>query len=118
MNEDFIQKALGGILSDLSFRANYGVLGSQDNLGSYAALNLQQKFDPATGTVTGPGAATRFIQQGNPDLKWEQAATTGFGIDLISKNKRLSATIDYYYTKRSYAGWIRSLCFLVDQPEW
>ena len=101
MNEDFIQKALGGILSDLSFRANYGVLGSQDNLGSYAALNLQQKFDPVTGTVTGPGATTRFIQQGNPDLKWEQAATTGFGIDLTSKNKRLSATIDYYYTKRT-----------------
>jgi iron complex outermembrane receptor protein len=101
MNEDFIQKALGGILSDLSFRANYGVLGSQDNLGSYDALNLQQKFDPVAGRVDGPAPITRFVRVGNPDLKWEQAATTGFGIDLTSKNKRLSATIDYYYTKRT-----------------
>ena len=101
MQEESVQKLLGGFLSDLSVRANYGVLGSQDNLGSYAALNLQQKFDPVTGTVDGPNAITRFVQQGNPDLRWEQVATTGFGVDLVSKNRRLAMTIDYYNTKRS-----------------
>lgn len=101
MNEGFIQKALGGILSDLSFRANYGVLGSQDNLGSYASLRLRETFDPIRGTVDGPGAISNILQEANENLKWEQAATTGFGIDLTSKNKRLSATIDYFYTKRT-----------------
>ncbi len=101
MQEEWAQDALGGIFSDLSFRANYGVLGSQDNLGSYAALNLQQTFDPVAGSVTGPAPTTRFIQQGNPDLKWEQVATTGFGVDFTTKNRRLSATIDYYNTKRT-----------------
>lgn len=101
MQEESVQKLLGNVLSDLSVRANYGVLGSQDNLGSYAALNLQSKFDPVTGTVDGPNAVTRFVQQGNPDLRWEQVATTGFGIDLVSKNRRLAMTIDYYNTKRS-----------------
>ena len=101
MQEEWAQDALGGIFSDLSLRANYGVLGSQDNLGSYAALNLQQTFDPVAGSVTGPAPTTRFIQQGNPDLKWEQVATTGFGVDFTTKNRRLSATIDYYNTKRT-----------------
>lgn len=101
MQEDWAKSALGELFSDFSFRANYGVLGSQDNLGSYAALNLRQTFDPVAGTVGGAGATTRFIQQGNPDLKWEQVATTGFGVDFTSKNRRLSATIDYYNTKRT-----------------
>lgn len=95
MNEAFAQKSfLGKLFSDVSFRANYGSLGSQDNLGAYAALNLQQTFNPGT------GSATRFIQQGNPDLKWETLTTTGFGIDLTSKDRRLNITVDYYNTKR------------------
>jgi len=95
LEESFAQDLLGNLFSDVNIRANWGVLGSQDNLGSYAALNLQQTYDP------GNGSATRFIQQGNPDLKWEEVTTTGFGVDLTSANKRLSVTLDYYNTRRS-----------------
>lgn len=95
LEESWMQNIFGGFLSDLSFRANYGKLGSQDNLGSYAALNLQQTFD------VGSGPVTRFIQQGNPDLKWEEVATTGFGVDFTTKDKRLSVTLDYYNNKRT-----------------
>lgn len=94
MNEKWASKALGNLFSDVSIRANYGVLGAQDNLGSYAALNLQQTFDP------GNGSTTRFIQQGNPDLRWEQVATTGAGIDLTTADNRLNLTVDYFYTRR------------------
>ena len=69
-------------------------MGSQDNLGAYAALNLQQTYNPGT------GASTRFIQQGNPDLKWEEVTTTGVGVDFTSLNRRLSITADYYDNKR------------------
>ncbi len=93
--EEEFMGGLRDVFSDISFRANYGILGSQDNLGSYAALNLQQTYDPGTGSTT------RFIQQGNPDLKWEQVATTGFGIDLVTANRRLSVTVDYFNTKRT-----------------
>lgn len=94
LEESWAQKVFGGFLSDLSFRANYGKLGSQDNLGSYAALNLQQTFD------VGAGPVTRFIQQGNPNLKWEEVATTGVGVDFTTKDKRLSVTVDYYNNNR------------------
>jgi len=55
---------------------------------------LQQTWNP------GNGSSTRFIQQGNPDLKWEEVTTTGFGVDFTSKNKRLNVTIDYYNNER------------------
>lgn len=95
MEESWAKNTLGKLFSDFNIRANYGKLGSQDNLGSYAALNLQQTFD------VGSGPVTRFIQQGNPDLKWEEVATTGIGVDFTSKNGRLSATVDYYKNERT-----------------
>jgi iron complex outermembrane receptor protein len=94
MQESWAENTLGKLFSDFNIRANYGTLGSQDNLGSYAALNLQQTWNP------GNGSSTRFIQQGNPDLKWEEVTTTGFGVDFTSKNKRLNVTIDYYNNER------------------
>jgi len=95
MQESWAEKTLGKLFSDFNIRANYGILGSQDNLGSYAALNLQQTFD------VGSGPSTRFIQQGNPNLKWEEVATTGVGVDFTTRNRRLSVTLDYYNNKRT-----------------
>jgi len=95
LEEGWAKNTLGKLFSDFNIRANYGKLGSQDNLGSYAALNLQQTFD------VGSGPVTRFIQQGNPDLKWEEVATTGIGVDFTTKNGRLSATVDYYKNERT-----------------
>lgn len=91
MEEAWAQNTLGKLFGDFNIRANYGKLGSQDNLGSYAALNLQQTYK----------GVTRFVQQGNPDLKWEEVATTGVGLDFTSKNRRLSVTVDYYNNKRT-----------------
>ena len=95
MEEAWAQNTLGKLFSEFNVRANYGKLGSQDNLGSYAALNLQQTFD------VGSGPVTRFIQQGNPNLKWEEVATSGVGVDFTTKNRRLSVTLDYYHSKRT-----------------
>jgi iron complex outermembrane receptor protein len=104
MQESWAQNTLGKLFSDFNVRVNYGTLGSQDNLGSYAALNLQQTWNP------GNGSSTRFIQQGNPDLKWEEVTTTGFGVDFTSKNKRLNVTIDYYNNER------RNMLFFAPTP--
>ena len=95
LNEDFAAKSIGKVFNDFSIRANYGKLGSQDGLGSYDAIDLQQKYLGNSGNVE-----TQFVHQGNKDLKWEEATTTGVGFDYALKGSRLSGTIDYYYTKR------------------
>lgn len=95
INRESFASSLAGIFSDLSIRANYGILGSQDGLGAYDAINLQRTYFDANGDI-----ATQLIHQGNPKLKWEQATTSGVGIDFSLANNRLSGTIDYYSTKR------------------
>ena len=94
MKEGFAQKGLAKIFTDLSLRANYGQLGSQDGLGAYDAIDLQQTY------VGNSGPATEFLHQGNKKLKWEEATTKGAGLDFTFKGNRLSGTIDYYFTKR------------------
>lgn len=95
IKEDFATNSLGNIFSDFSIRANYGILGSQEGLGAYDAIDLQRTYKGNSGNDE-----TQFIHQGNKDLKWEQAATTGIGLDIVTKDNRLTTTIDYFYTKR------------------
>lgn len=95
-NEKFAEKNIARWFNDFSLRANYGIIGSQDGLASYGAIRLGFAY-PAFGTNA---AGTAFQQDENKDLKWEQAATTGFGLDFTTKNSRLSGTIDYFYTER------------------
>jgi iron complex outermembrane receptor protein len=95
LKEDFAANSLGKIFSEFSIRANYGKLGSQDGIGAYDAVNLQQTYIGNSGQPE-----TQFLHQGNPDLKWEQSTTTGVGLDFATRDNRLTGTIDYYYTKR------------------
>jgi TonB-linked SusC/RagA family outer membrane protein len=95
MNENFAVNSIRNLFSDLSIRVNYGKLGSQDGIGAYDAVDLQQTWIGNSGNNE-----TQFIHQGNKDLKWEEATTTGAGIDFSLKKIRLSGTIDFYSTKR------------------
>lgn len=104
LEESWAKSLLGGLFSNLSVRANWGRMGSQDNLGDYASLNLQQTFD------VGSGPVTRFTQAGNPDLKWETVTTKGIGVDFVSKNERLNVTFDYYNNTRT------NMLFLAPTP--
>ena len=94
LNEDFAAKALGNIFTDLSIRANVGKLGSQDGLGAYDAIDLQQKYLGNSGQVE-----TQFVHQGNKDLKWEETSTQGFGIDFGVLKNRLTGSFDVYSKK-------------------
>jgi TonB-dependent starch-binding outer membrane protein SusC len=97
INEDFVKNSfINTWFSEFSLRANYGVLGSQDGLPSYGAVNRQFNYKDANGADQ-----NTLVQTGNPDLKWEEAATTGAGIDLATANNRLNITVDYFYTKRT-----------------
>ena len=95
MEESWAKNSLGKLFGSFAIRANWGKMGSQDNLGSYASLNLQQVYAVRGGTPT-----TRFVQQGNPDLKWEEVTTSGIGVDFTTKDNRLNVTLDYYNNMR------------------
>lgn len=89
LNEGFA-KGLSKTFFDLSLRANWGKLGSQDGLGAYDALDISTQWE----------GKTRLDHQGNKKLKWEVATTTGIGLDWALAGNRLSGTIDYFHTKR------------------
>ncbi len=96
LKESFTENNLGRLFSEFSFRTNYGQIGNQDPLTPYSAVNLNQTMvDPATGK-----SITALDHQGNPNLKWEVATTTGVGLDWAIKSSRLSGTIDYFHTER------------------
>jgi iron complex outermembrane receptor protein len=94
LNENFA-KGLRNVFSQLAIRANYGILGSSEGIGAYDAINLKQTYIGNSGSDE-----TQLLHQGNKDLKWEQAATTGAGLDFTLFNSRLSGTFDYFYSKR------------------
>jgi iron complex outermembrane receptor protein len=94
LKENFA-KGLTNTFNELAIRANYGILGSSEGIGAYDAIDLKQTYIGNSGSDE-----TQFVHQGNKDLKWEQAATTGVGLDFALFNNRLSGTFDYYYTKR------------------
>lgn len=94
IKENFAANSLGKVFSDFSIRANYGILGSQEGIGAYDAISYRLIYPGTT------PSDTSVPHIGNPKLRWEQAATTGVGLDFATLNNRLSGAIDYYYTER------------------
>ncbi len=100
MNESFAA-ALKNVFSDFSLRGNWGIIGSQDGLGSYSAVTIRERW-----ITSGVGVTPEVFQTGAPlhqandDLKWEEAATTSIALDFASKNRRISGTVEYFNTNR------------------
>jgi len=93
--ESFTANNLGKAFADFSLRANFGQIGSQDGLDPYSSVSLNQTMTSPKGTTT-----TVLDHQGNADLKWEVATTTGVGLDWAIASNRLAGTIDYFHTER------------------
>jgi TonB-dependent starch-binding outer membrane protein SusC len=93
LKEDFAS-GLNKVFNELSLRANYGKLGSQDGLPPYKSLGVRQIYQGNS------GVDTSVINEANPDLKWEESTTTGGGLDFAILQNRLNGTVDYYYTRR------------------
>ena len=93
--EDFLRNL--GWLSDLKFRASYGVTGNQaiPNFQSLATLELRQYGTPQfyNGLV--------LNRMGNSALGWERSAQFDIGVDLGVFNNRLTFAADYYRKRTS-----------------
>jgi TonB-dependent starch-binding outer membrane protein SusC len=91
--ESFMQNQ--NIVSDLKLRASYGVTGNSQGIGAYTAKLIYG----IVGTYYNNGvqaAAYAPIQGSNPNLQWEEVATTNIGLDFTVLKGKLSASIDWY----------------------
>lgn len=90
--ENFLKNSK--VLSDLKFRASYGVTGNQPNsnylyLSTYAA-GRNAVFNETRVSILQPSRLA------NPDLKWESARQLDIGFDYALFNSRITGSLEYY----------------------
>ena len=87
-------------LNDLKLRLGYGITGNQSGFGAYNSLAL---YSPGSLYYNNGNWQNTYIytQNPNPDLKWEQTATSNAGLDFSFYNDRISGSLDYYVRKTS-----------------
>jgi len=81
-------------ITDLKFRASYGLTGNQD-IGSYKSLVLLGPQGQAIFDGT-PYVGISTTQLPNPDLKWETTSQLDLGIDFGLLENRLTGSVDYF----------------------
>ena len=109
--ESFMQKLLGekSVLTDLKFRASYGILGDDRNpydnnqtlIREFAYLEgYQYNVGRA---VFGGNAVVGSRDRGVPvtNISWLKSKITDIGVDYSLFNSHLSGTFDYFYRKRT-----------------
>lgn len=93
--EDFLKKV--SWIDNLKLRLSYGIVGNQNGIGNYTTLGLADN----EGYEFGDNFQMGYLpgkELSNPNLKWEQSATTNVGLDFSFLNGRLNGTIEYYNT--------------------
>ena len=83
------------LFTDLKLRASYGVTGNSGGIGAYTSKLIYG----ITGTYYNNGvqaAAYGPIQGSNPDLQWEEVATTNVGLDFGILKGKITGSIDWY----------------------
>ena len=89
-------------LNDLKLRVGYGILGN-DNTRDFGFVTAY-RFDnnagyPIDGSNTGFTQGMRLFKIGNPNVKWEQSATTNIGLDATLFNNKVNVVLDVYTRK-------------------
>lgn len=107
--EPFIKDNLKSI-SNLKLRAGWGKTGNQEisNQAIYSLYRADTGIDPTwtfdTGTaydISGNDTGSlpsgfRKTNEGNPNLKWEEAKQTNFGLDFGFLNQKITGSVDYF----------------------
>lgn len=84
-------------ISDMKLRVGYGITGQQDGLSNYYPIARYTTTGAAYKyTVGNTSYTTVYPQVYNPDLKWEQTATTNIGLDYGFFQHRLTGSVDVY----------------------
>ena len=94
--EDFMKDFTN--VNEVKFRAGYGKTGNQDAISAYNSLLLMGPSGITS--VNGvPTVTYGYNRNANPDLKWETKNMFDAGVDLAFFDRRLTANIDYYYSR-------------------
>ncbi len=94
MNEE---NFIGDKISTLKTRLSWGITGNQEGLGYGNYLRRERFSGPGIGDggeINTPGIGA--VAFANPDLKWEETTSYGFGVDFGLNNDRLSMSVDVY----------------------
>jgi iron complex outermembrane receptor protein len=86
------------IFSDLKLRASYGITGNAFGVGPYAAqfiIGSQGTYYYNGSNLSALGATIAA----NPDLQWEEVATTNAGLDFTILKGKLGGSVDVYKKK-------------------
>ena len=97
MSEEGFMKDIEAI-DQVKLRVGYGRTGNQDAIAAYNSLSLMGP----SGITTVDGVPTvtySYNRNANPDLRWETKDMFDVGIDGSFFNNRLTATLDYYYSR-------------------
>lgn len=107
--EGFLKNS--NVVSDLKLRAGYGVTGQQDGLGNYSYLSFYSLSQGNAAYQFGNNYYQGYRPSGyNPNLKWEQTATSNVALDYGFLNNRITGSVDFYYKKTT------DLLNLIPQP--
>nr|MBC7612738.1 SusC/RagA family TonB-linked outer membrane protein [Pseudopedobacter sp.] len=97
-NESFMKNVKA--ISDLKIRLGYGVTGQQDGIGNYTYYNGYSLGNhTAQYEVGGQYYQVYRPNAYNPNLKWEQTATSNLGLDFGIINNRITGSVDLYIKK-------------------
>lgn len=85
-------------IDDLKLRANYGTLGNT-NIGPW---DYQSVINTAPRAIMNGDTKVVGMTQSNitnMDLVWEKKTSANVGVDFLALRKRLTASVEYYYSK-------------------
>lgn len=108
-DENFLRNS--NAVSDLKLRLGYGITGQQDGINDYDFLSFYALSQPSAEYQFGNTYYQMYRPGGyNPNLKWEETATSNAALDFGFLNNRINGSIDFYYKKT------KDLLNLIPQP--
>lgn len=108
MSEESFLKDVKDI-NEIKWRVGYGRTGNQDAISAYNSLLLMGPSG-LTSLNGVPTVTYGYNRNANPDLRWETKDMFDIGLDAAFFDRRLTANIDYYYSKT------RDLLYNYDVP--
>ena len=97
-NEEFLRTS--STVSDLKLRVGYGITGQQDGIANFGYLSSYSLSNANASYQFGNSYYQGYRPSGyNPNVKWEQTATSNIGLDYGFLDNRITGTIDVYLKK-------------------
>jgi len=88
------------VISNLKLRVGYGVTGQQEGISNYSYLGNYSISNATAQYQLGNTFYNLYRPLAyNPNLKWEETATTNAGMDFGFANNRVTGSIDVYLKK-------------------